>query len=111
MCVMGVIKKKYFDELFFYIFSDNISRAKENLHNIFDNDEVCYVNNDKPMTDLALMSLCKHFIIANSTFSWWGAWLGEYKNKQVLTPSKKISNSVGIWSFDGLIPTDWKVIE
>ena len=99
---------------FFYIFSDNLDRAKKILYKICDNnDEVCFVHKikDEPIVDLALMSSCKHFITSNSTFSWWGAWLGEYENKQVITPGKKILNSVGSWSFDGLIPPNWKVIE
>ena len=97
----------------FYIFSDNISRAKDIINNIINNHEVHFVDNvgDDPIIDLALMSSCKHFIIANSSFSWWGAWLGEYEKKQVFTPSKKISSTVGSWSFDGLIPPDWKIIE
>ena len=38
--------------------------------------------------DLMLMASCKHFVIANSSLSWWGAWLGIFKQKQVIAPKK-----------------------
>jgi hypothetical protein len=71
----------------FYVFSDDISWAKENLKlsNAFFID---WNLDAQSWEDMYLMSLCKHNIIANSTFSWWGAWLNENKNKMVLCPPK-----------------------
>jgi hypothetical protein len=69
----------------FYIFSDNINWCKQN----FINDEsFIYVDSRPPneITDIWLMSQCKHFIIANSTFSWWGAWLSDNPGKIILMP-------------------------
>lgn len=59
--------------------------------------------------DLWLMTQCKHFIIANSTFSWWGAWLAESRAKIVMAPDVKLSGLTA-WGFRGLIPKDWLVI-
>jgi len=56
--------------------------------------------------DLWLMTQCRHFITANSTFSWWGAWLGSGENKVVLTPNLK-SDGKTAWGFKGLIPAEW----
>jgi hypothetical protein len=59
--------------------------------------------------DLILMAACKHFIIANSTFSWWAAWLGEKKLQNQIIISPKIISKTGLcgWGFEGLIPHRW----
>lgn len=54
--------------------------------------------------DMALMSCCKHHIIANSSFSWWGAWLNPNQDKTVVAPAKWLNNSNGINIYDGLCP-------
>jgi hypothetical protein len=70
----------------FYVFSDDITYCKS----IFsDFSTVCFINNFKnELYELRLMSLCNHFIIANSTFSWWGAWLSTNENKTVIMPKE-----------------------
>lgn len=67
----------------FFIFSDDIDWAKKNLHN----KNIVFVNhNTIPHEDIYLMSLCTHNIIANSSFSWWGAWLNINNNKTIIAP-------------------------
>lgn len=74
----------------YFIFSDDIDWVKENF-SILDNKKVTFVNWNTGIeshVDMQLMSLCKHNIIANSTFSWWAAWLNSNENKLVIAPRK-----------------------
>jgi len=57
--------------------------------------------------DMILMSKCKHHIIANSTFSWWGAWLNPAKSKTVIAPAKWYQSGKYADSVNDLIPADW----
>jgi hypothetical protein len=68
-----------------FIFSDDLDWVKKNL---VINCAVEYIegNDDKPEIDIMLMSNCNHFIIANSSFSWWGAFLGQNDNSIVIRP-------------------------
>ncbi|MCK5232933.1 MAG: alpha-1,2-fucosyltransferase, partial [Desulfobulbaceae bacterium] len=52
--------------------------------------------------DLCLMTQCRHFITANSSFSWWGAWLGDSAAKTIVTPKLQIKGKAA-WGFKGLI--------
>lgn len=92
----------------YFLFSDYPEAAREILP--LQNGRVTIVSNhrrnDGGIVDLWLMSQCQHFITANSTFSWWGAWLGGGKDKIVLTPDLKIAGKAA-WGFKGLIPNDW----
>ncbi|WP_339658672.1 alpha-1,2-fucosyltransferase [uncultured Polaribacter sp.] len=73
----------------FFVFSDDISWTKENLHI----ENAIYVDNKTiPHEDMYLMSLCKHNITANSSFSWWGAWLNKNDNKTVIAPKNWFVN-------------------
>lgn len=69
----------------FFIFSDNIGYVKNNFNLI--NLNVVFVDNGDDFEDILLMCNCKHFIISNSTFSWWAQYLGCYENKIVIAPT------------------------
>jgi hypothetical protein len=83
-----LIKSKVLSPKFF-IFSDDIQWAKNNLP--LQLSDATYINEAKELKDfeeLMLMSYCSHNIIANSTFSWWAAWLNRNKSKIVIQPKK-----------------------
>lgn len=88
-----------------YIFSDDPSWAKENLK--LSNPATFMDHNgpDKGYEDLRLMGLCRHHIIANSSFSWWGAWLGTHPSKVVIAPMRWF-NDESINTSD-LLPETW----
>jgi hypothetical protein len=73
----------------FFIFSDDSDWCIENFKHL---DNACFVEKELGHTKadnsdyLQLMSQCKYFIISNSTFGWWGAWLSTYRNKIVIAP-------------------------
>jgi hypothetical protein len=76
------------DKPFYFIFSDDIEYVVNNF-NFLENYRI--INNNQGIesyNDMRLMSLCKYHIIANSSFSWWGAWLANNKNKLVIAPDK-----------------------
>lgn len=91
VCSLAYYKKaikyitKKIQEPHFFIFSDDINWVKNNLklNNCFYMDKNPI---EKGFKDLELMKNCKHFITANSSFSWWGAWLSENQNKIVVAP-------------------------
>lgn len=95
--------KQYIENSVFYIFTDDMEWVKANLL-IADANYVEDNINDKCHLDMYLMSLCKHNIIANSTFSWWGAWLNKNPEKIVVTPKKWFSH---IKDISGLMPRKW----
>ncbi len=98
------ISKRVKDPVLF-VFSDDIPWAKDNLNSSF---EICFVdanNEDTAYEDMRLMSLCKHNIIANSSFSWWGAWLNKNTKKIVLAPDRWFRDT-SIDTAD-LIPSTW----
>lgn len=99
---ISIMKKKLNDPVF-YVFSDDIEWVKYNFSNY---KNVIFIDhNDKDVEDLRLMSNCKHNIIANSTFSWWAAWLNTNPSKFVICP-KRWFNSELINTND-LIKSDW----
>ena len=90
---------------YFFIFSDDHQWAKENLKLDYPMTFVDHNNASKNYEDLRLMSQCKHNIIANSTFSWWGAWLNQNPNKIVYAPQKWFNDSSR--DTKDLIPDQW----
>ena len=88
----------------FFIFSDDIAWVKANLNIDSSAFFVDHNANQESYNDMRLMSLCKHHIIANSSFSWWGAWLNQNAEKIVIAPKQWFSKSTD--STD-LIPAGW----
>jgi hypothetical protein len=94
-----------FQDVVFYVFSDEPEWFRNNVKTDFATVYVDEKMKHKSYEDLYLMSLCKHNIIANSSFSWWGAWLNQHPDKMVVAPK--------IWYNDSkkntkdLIPSNW----
>ena len=90
-----------------FIFSDDIQWVKENFFTGF---PATYVDDTytsgEGWKDMLLMSKCKHNIIANSSFSWWGAWLNPNHEKIIVTP--------GEWNFkkniNSIVPEKWNKV-
>lgn len=72
----------------FFVFSDEIEWVKENLPLPYPATYVDINGEDQEYEDLRLMSHCRYHIIANSSFSWWGAWLADYPDKIVIAPRR-----------------------
>lgn len=89
---------------YFFVFSDDLEWAKTNLKLKY---PVVYIDNnrkDDSFWDMYLMCKCKHNIIANSTFSWWGAWLNENPNKIIIAPQKWLNAN---FNTDDIVPNRW----
>ena len=86
----------------FFIFTDDMSYIRNT--NFVKKNKCFLIDTQSSYQDLHLMSKCKHFIIANSSFSWWGAWLSSNKKKIVCTPN--IWTKTNISTID-LIPKNW----
>ena len=104
-----LLSKEYYDKALaqfqghkIFIFSDDI----ESCYDIFKRYDCVFVKNKFDLDDLYCMSLCKNNIIANSTFSWWGAWLNQNKNKKVIAPSIWFGPKMNCNDKD-IIPENW----
>ena len=84
------IKGKIDKPISFFVFSDNVNWCRENLDILgLSNEDIIFVDYNKgenTFRDMQLMSLCKHIIISNSTFSWWAGYLIKNLNKIFITP-------------------------
>ena len=115
ICTMRYYRKamRHFREAFpgsavFYIFTNDIPWAEEN----FQAEDVCFVKGNtgvQSFRDMQLMSLCRHNIVANSSFSWWGAWLNPNPDKTVVAPKKWI-NDLPDEQVD-IVPEGWLRVE
>ena len=95
--------KDYYEEPVFLVFSDDIKWVKKYIPL----EKFIYISEEFDFRDyeeLWLMTLCKANIISNSTFSWWGAWLNNDKDKKVIAPRRWLSSQSGI------VPENWEVI-
>lgn len=97
--------KDRLDNPCFYYFSDDPTWVKENLNAKYPGTIIDFNGPDKDYEDMGLMKLCKYHITANSSFSWWGAWLSENRDKLVIAP-KKWFNQPHLDTKD-LIPSSW----
>jgi len=100
--------KEFSEDQDVMIFSDDPTWCKEQELFVSDRFSVCDSGNS--YVDLCLMSMCSDFIIANSTFSWWGAWLSRSKDKMVVYPSKWFGPNNADKLTKDLFPEDWRMV-
>ena len=91
----------------FFVFSDDVAKAKQMFLYKHKAKFIFIDNKGTDWEHLFLMSQCKHNIIANSTYSWWGAFLNKNKDKTVIAP-QKWSNPEFI-NVAEMLPSDWMV--
>lgn len=91
-----------------FVFSDDPEWVLANFQLILPMTVVDIHGPDDAHEDLRLMSACQHFVIANSSLSWWGAWLGKDLAKRVVAPKRWFNNPVN--DTGDLIPKAWKTI-
>lgn len=102
--------RKMFDNCVFLVFSDSdkdIQWCKDNI----EGDNLVFSEKHDDITDFALMSLCDHNIIANSSYSWWAAWLNENPDKVVVAPkSRWFGSALAHHNLDDLFPKKWVLL-
>jgi hypothetical protein len=101
---LKIMHNKIGDGMKIFVFSDDIAWVKENMTMPY---PVEYVSAPgiKDYEELSLMSLCKNNIIANSSFSWWGAWLNGNPDKMVIAPEKWTNKEPQ--QYRDIIPSSW----
>lgn len=92
-------------DVIFYVFSEEPEWFKTNVRSNHNVHFVTHNSGKNSYQDLYLMSLCKHNIIANSSFSWWGAWLNKNSEKIVIAPKEWFKNNIK--DTRDLIPKSW----
>jgi len=103
---LKIIEKEQPDTYTVFVFSDDIEWCKKNI--LLKQKTVYVSGNKKGFEDMRLMSSCSHNIIANSSFSWWAAWLNQNKHKIVVGP-KVWFNDKRVNTRD-VLPQSWKSI-
>lgn len=93
----------------FFVFSDDLKWAKDHLPR---QDNICFVESigekNAPVQELFLMSQCQKHLIANSSLSWWGAWLSNSKVPLIIAPKYWTTDRNKNW--DDLLPQHWQKI-
>ena len=92
-----------------FIFSDD-AEAAEQLLNFVPKERLTHVRGDpeRPWEDMALMARCRHHVIANSSFSWWGAWLNSSREKIVIAPQAWFTQTeLRLRDTSDLYPPNW----
>jgi hypothetical protein len=88
----------------YFVFSDESDWARDNLSFIKPVTFVSCNDSDHQYEDLHLMTLCRHHVVANSSFSWWGAWLAERPGQVVIAPRSWVAANL---PGDQIIPERW----
>lgn len=101
---MNVVK----EDMCFYVFSDDIDWCKKNIKLGPRATFISHNFGPRSFEDMRLMAACKHNIVANSSFSWWGAWLNDNPSKLVIAP-KKWFNIPGFKTEDIVLDTWTKI--
>ena len=99
--------KQFDDDRNVIVFSDEPEWCHK--QSLFDSDRFIISENEDNRVDLCLMSMCDDFIVANSSYSWWGAWLSSNKNKKVIAPAQWFGKTgyTKDHNTKDLIPDDW----
>lgn len=102
---LNLMSKKLNNKFKLLIFSDDIDWCKNNIKG----DNSFYIENNSNYVDMCMMSMCNHHIIANSGFSWWGAYLNPSEDKVVICPNEYIGPSAPDYYFinGNYFPKEW----
>jgi hypothetical protein len=93
----------------FFVFSDDMEWVRANI--CFGEHPCTFVDwntGTDSYLDMQLMSLCRHNIISNSSFSWWGAWLNNHPQKMVIAPRQWFKNNAFYDHYAGYLPGEWR---
>jgi hypothetical protein len=90
----------------YLLFSDDLAWCRDNMRG----DNIFYCSIGSALHDLLRMTLCDHHIIANSTFSWWAAWLDRKVDKIVIAPRRWFGPGAQHYNTVDLLPSDWIVV-
>lgn len=94
------------------VFSDDISGARAILQTYFPHLDWTYIEGQNEFEDMSLMASCRYNVIANSTFSWWSAWLNQNENKVIVSPHHTSwFGPNGPTATQDLIPDGWEQIK
>jgi hypothetical protein len=103
--------KKHFVDLHFFVFSDDPQWVASNMHVTGPSTIVDHNGPEEAHEDLRLMSLCRNHILANSTFSWWAAWLKSSRSGIVIAPQKWFGEErMQTRRMDDLFLSDWYIL-
>lgn len=99
------------DDTLFVIFSDKINWCKQEFAPLAASKNVRFIENEKSYHDFFFMSMCKHNIISNSTFSWWGAYLNTNPDKIVIAPPQWFHPESSLKDIPDLFPPEWFILK
>ncbi len=106
---LDIIKQKVSNPHIF-VFSNDMKWVRENIDIPFHKTYVAYTTEKNAYEDIMLMSKCKHNIIANSSFSWWGAYLNRNQDQIVIMPEKGFKEEEMHYLSNGMRVSSWIAI-